>query len=546
MDRPAKDPEWGPGIREYPRTFRSRLQSAFERYIDQEEVMINASRDILPLSLLETTLAVGENMHVVGFQTGDQIFPALMDTIRKYTAICNGRIFDHYYGFLCIRHLVRMVCIGTLTQCGMFDRVLDELDHHMPWTSLLGVLSDATLMYMQAILLKHDHENCGPAFTEGPLFLEATALDADDAKFLLGLLWKDRAPIILLRTQDALPGLPALILVLSQMIARTPSHRKINPAWLCIQDISLRCYLGCLKDTEQTDEERYVLHRINQFIVNLFDNQNVSIMDTYEAWLAVDDRDARLVVNTYTNLTKPGYPKTPLRLDFIMLRWVFGLLRNPQTRRPALDELAPIVFKTALALLHGRIDGEAEELMDRQTRSLIRVFLHDILDQISAFDSSKPRREVRDIFWITLIDSDIFGAMGRILVMITRELDKPRGWGPFLDGIIAFGKLVNRRRLPAKYTESMQYEWSKLMIYMNHLGSGVIVPSEIPRYLFENARNTWFLLAEYPPRDDTFKRLTCAYPRCADPDIITHTPRCQHMHWKLNTWESHSPDCWLN
>ncbi|KDN44035.1 hypothetical protein RSAG8_05767, partial [Rhizoctonia solani AG-8 WAC10335] len=212
-------------------------------------------------------------MHVVGFQTGDRIFPILVDTIKKYTAIYGGRIFDHYYGFLCIRHLVRMVCIGALTKGGTFERVLNELDPNFPWVYLLGVLSDATLFYMQGLLEQHEQNGHNSTFLSEPLFLDDSAPGPDDAKFLLGLLWNDRDSIIPLRrdsiiplrAQDALPGLPALILVLSQLLGHMPSH-KINPDWLFIQDISLRCYLGCLEDVEETDEERYVLQRISRSI----------------------------------------------------------------------------------------------------------------------------------------------------------------------------------------------------------------------------------------------------------------------------------------
>ncbi|CAE6436375.1 unnamed protein product [Rhizoctonia solani] len=402
MNRSVEHPEWGPGFREYTMTFEHRLHTAFKRYVGEEEIIIDASRDLIPLPLLETTLAVGENMHVVGFQTGDRIFPTLINTIKKYTAIFSGCIFERYYGFLCIRHLVRMVCIGILTKGGIFEGVLDRLNSNLPWVHLLGVLSDATLLYMWGYLEKYDQNM---VFLNGPLFLDDTALDLDDAKFLLVLLWNDRASIIPLRAQDALPGLPALILVLSQFIGHNPSLEiKINPDWLRIQDISLRCYFGCLEVFEDTTEERYVIEQINGFTLNLFSKHKVHIMDTYQVWFAVDDDDARRVVEMYSNLPEPYYPRTPLLLSHVVLLWVFGLLRNPNTRRPALDELAASVFKTALALLQLEIDEDLKDLMSEYTRALMIVSTYETIEQIVAFGSSKPKPEVRDNFLKTLIE----------------------------------------------------------------------------------------------------------------------------------------------
>ncbi|CAE7113464.1 unnamed protein product [Rhizoctonia solani] len=416
MIRPVEHPEWGPGFQEYIRTFHRRLHSAFDKYIDEEEVIVDTSRDLIPLRLLETTLAVGENMHLVGFQTGDRIFPALIGSLRKYSALYGERIFDHYYGFLCVRHLVRMVCIGVLNTLRKFEATLEELSPDMPWVRLLNVLSNATFLCAGELLRKYDDS----IFLEGPLFLDDAALSSNDAKFLQDLLWKNRDLIIPLCTQDALPGLPALILVTSQLIGYTLTPAdETGHDWLGLMDISLRCYLGCLSGPAETGEECHVLRRVTGFAVGRLENPNLVVTGTFDVWLAVDEEDARTITEMYSNLPNPESPATPLNLHYIILRWVFTTLSNP--RRPALEELALGVFKTALAMMQAEIDQESEGLMSKYSRGMLTICTRDVVEHINTFVSNKPKPEVQRAFFVALIDSNIYGTIGRVLALITRE-----------------------------------------------------------------------------------------------------------------------------
>lgn len=79
--------QWGPKLSRYTFDFDNRFDAAFENYVSSRETTALAHQGLVPLSLLEMMLAVGENMHKVGFQHGSNTLPVLMATIRQYSEV---------------------------------------------------------------------------------------------------------------------------------------------------------------------------------------------------------------------------------------------------------------------------------------------------------------------------------------------------------------------------------------------------------------------------------------------------------------------------
>jgi hypothetical protein len=86
------DSPWGAKFPHYSETFENSVDASFDGYMQQKESLSEVSHDLMPLSVLETALAVGENMHKVGFHTGNKIFPVLMKTVRGYTDVHKGEV----------------------------------------------------------------------------------------------------------------------------------------------------------------------------------------------------------------------------------------------------------------------------------------------------------------------------------------------------------------------------------------------------------------------------------------------------------------------
>ncbi|EUC63253.1 Zf-MYND domain protein, putative, partial [Rhizoctonia solani AG-3 Rhs1AP] len=157
-------------------TFEERLTESFDKYIANEESVFDVPNGLIPLDLLETALAVGENMHKVGFQRGDKVFPVLMSAIREYTKLHKGGIFEHYYGFLCIRHLIRMseAPRQEVTEA-LAARALDSM------ITVLCTENAAVVENLLGILSKSGHA-----------FVIDGGLSYEDVEFLIKTLWKDR------------------------------------------------------------------------------------------------------------------------------------------------------------------------------------------------------------------------------------------------------------------------------------------------------------------------------------------------------------------
>jgi hypothetical protein len=80
-------PRWGPILSRYVDAFDERIDAAFENYMTSRETTSLAYDGLVPLSLLETMLAVGENMHITDYQHGENSLSVLMATIRQYTEL---------------------------------------------------------------------------------------------------------------------------------------------------------------------------------------------------------------------------------------------------------------------------------------------------------------------------------------------------------------------------------------------------------------------------------------------------------------------------
>ncbi|KAG8727456.1 hypothetical protein FRC12_022482, partial [Ceratobasidium sp. 428] len=83
-------PKWGPRFDQYCEEFKSRLDKAFDNYTSSKETTSVAHDDLLPLSLLETMLTIGDNMHKLEYQHGEKSLTVLMATVRRYTELNKG------------------------------------------------------------------------------------------------------------------------------------------------------------------------------------------------------------------------------------------------------------------------------------------------------------------------------------------------------------------------------------------------------------------------------------------------------------------------
>ncbi|CAE7107942.1 unnamed protein product [Rhizoctonia solani] len=552
--------EWGPTRTQYMDTFEDRIEASFSQYLQCKEITIQTSNDLIPVSLLETTLAVGENMNKVGFQSGAQIFSVLMSTIKGYVKLHPSDMFEHYYGFLCVRHIIRMVSIGILRRHGSLETFLGEIQRDCPWNRVTARLSEASHDIIHTSLASNDQVNTllllGFSHVTWSAFADDGGLTMNDVGFLIEALWESRKSILPLRFKGLLPGFPVFLFLLYNL-TQYNDMKEIERPWLKVQDLVQRCYLG-----DSNTYERNVLRQVSRWIHDKVSGKYDFVLQL--DYVPVDDDDAHAVVQAYSNLLAPPIPLSlaPIMLldvSMTMYRWISYMLKNPQPRRPALDKLAPIAAKAALERLWLEIDRERDGPMANNRRSFTRTYAMDALNNISTHYLEISDPQIRDDIPRMLLDMEIYSLLGRVLALVTYESESDlEFWDLFINKLREFSDVLDHlMNVPEAQPESIISEWDKVALLLAYrLDSSIRCPT--PKYILDDAMETWNILFTRQLAEAT-RVYVCSNPRCADPFAISPPPeakatcgackkalycsrRCQRIHWML-TAQAHALEC---
>ncbi|KAB5590984.1 Zf-MYND domain-containing protein [Ceratobasidium theobromae] len=504
---------WDPSRSQYSQDFEKRLEDSFDKYLAKKETTSEAPDNLIPLSLLEITLAVGENMHKVGFHSADQVFPILVSTIREYTKVHKGGIFDHYYGFLCVRHLIRMVCIGVMTQNGTFEDFLRAMDKQMPWQAVTGALSKGSLDILTDALatenLMNVAELIGCAWSaRGNAFEVNGGLSYQNVAFLVEVLYKARAAIIPLRKAGLLPGLPGLLFVLHQMTIFGLGKMPPNFAY------------GQIMQQGLADDE----------------------------FSPCDESDARVAIEAYIELLSPPElnlnlaPVMLLDISAILFRWVFGILTSMGRRRVLHEELVPDVIKAGLARLWLEIDREWDGPMQAPRRGFTRNYAAHLFERMRILEGRIGTPKVRAAFTQMLVDVNLHSLVGRVLMFVTRETNNdPDSLGHLL---VSMEQLQRSLRVlpdptPAEI-ENIALEWRKVFLHLLYHLHSDLTPT--PKHLISDGMEAWDCLrpASVKRAPDLFE---CMNPRCAIRVIYERPPESKTVCGGCNKARYCDPRC---
>ncbi|QRV92180.1 hypothetical protein RhiJN_20198 [Ceratobasidium sp. AG-Ba] len=242
-------PKWGPDFDTYLEVFERRFDQALKDYLASREVTSVAHDGLIPLAVLETMLSIGDNMHKLQYQHGDRSLPVLMDIVMRYTELNDSfGIFDYYYGYLCMRHIMRTICIGTLLGSGTLEGFLNQIDPKTHVVDPTGVLAEEAFDQLSEYLFKNDVSYIAVGMgLQSPNWDHALTcvgggLNFDDVQFLILALWKNRRQLITLIERGMVPGFPALLFVLTEMTMLSKVLDSIKQ-WDKLQEILLRAYI---------------------------------------------------------------------------------------------------------------------------------------------------------------------------------------------------------------------------------------------------------------------------------------------------------------
>ncbi|KDN40455.1 hypothetical protein RSAG8_08075, partial [Rhizoctonia solani AG-8 WAC10335] len=559
-------PDWGPALPQYSATFQERIEASFSRYTAAEATIIDIPGNVIPLGLLETALATGENMHKIGYQGGTNIFPVLLTTMREYVEKHPGEAFDNYFGFLCIRNLIRMVCIGVLSENSSLEGFSRKLNPLMPWNKVMELLSSIALSLMRQAMATKNPDSItnllGFQPSSGAVFVGDVGLRQEDAHFLVHLLWKSRKSMVLLRSKFLLPGLPALLFVLSEMTKRLKSIPESQKPWVQLQDLTIRC---CLVSASEPD--RGILCQIAMWIHNLLHPPGRPGSNVRPNYTPVDDDDGLTVAQAYINLMSlPTDQSLNTSMDMfigismVLFRWLFTVLTKPEPRSPVLDEVIPDAMNVALERLRVEIDRETNGPMPQTMRTLTWYYAADICRQIRWFHENTQTRSVREALVTMLYNAEFHDLLGRYLTIVFRSQDiKPEMWEFFLGGIEQISDFLKLSpNIPTSQMESAAAQWLKITNHVfYHFAS--LVPCSTPKDILNDAMDAWTTL-HTPPLLGALRYNPCKNPRCPAPVAYGSEPearllcercsvarycnkRCQNIHWSLKTIDAHSLMC---
>ncbi|KAG8737844.1 hypothetical protein FRC10_007597 [Ceratobasidium sp. 414] len=393
--------------------FEDRFEEAFNNYVSSRETTSIAHDGLLPLSLLETMLTVGDNMHKVDYQHGEKSLTVLMATIRRYTELNESGIFEHYYGYLCMRHIMRTVCIGTLIEAKVLDAFLNDLDPDLGVVEATEALAEVAYDLMTQALLRNDLAYVGLCLGFRPPSWDAFqcvgGLSFNDVDFLIIILWKNRQRLITLIRHGMLAGFPALLFTLCQMtiFSKAPGQTK---KWRQLQEIILRAYLAGTKE-ERITMRQLALHAD----IQAAEHKLVGNSKT-------DPEDARAVVHAYANMFRPFWnhdksiaPTVMLDISNILFQYVNSLLTAE------LADCIPQVAWSGLERIWLEFDRESDGIMAAPRRGFTRRYAADIFHYLGDMQPKLRTEENQQAFSNMLLKIDILGLVGRILLMISQD-----------------------------------------------------------------------------------------------------------------------------
>ncbi|KAG8771278.1 hypothetical protein FRC12_003712 [Ceratobasidium sp. 428] len=544
-------PKWGPDIDRYTEIFDDRIEKAFDNYMTAQETTSVAHDGLLPLSVLETMLTVGENMHKIEYQHGDQSLSVLMNTVRRYTELNETGIFNYYYGYLCMRHIMRTICLGTLIESETLDDFLDNLDPALEPYEATEMLAEEAFAQMAETLFKNDLSQvsiclgCMPP--KGDAFTHVGGLSYEDAEFLVLTLWKDRRSIIGLTDHGMLPGFPALLFTLSYMTIFSRASPQPTKNWTELKDIVLRFYIVA------TEEERKTMRQI---VLSIHHNaiSRYKLVGNY----TTDEEDAREVVQAYTDIFRPLFdeglaPMMMLDISNMLFQSVDSMLT------PNLADCIPKVAWGGLERLWLEFDREKDGFMAAPQRGSTRRYASDIFCMVSEMRPQLKTPENEKAFDVMFLESDTLGLIGRVILLLSREGRNPDDWEYLHTGFEGICEAMSGPgdRALEQLAQPSATDWIKVQDQLDMLSMGV-APSKVPRKYLLDAIKVWRRFGPAP--DQEIPCQICSNPRCYMAKVYIRPPstnnvcgrcfkatycskRCQRVHWCLRGVDSHMTGC---
>ncbi|KAG8700223.1 hypothetical protein FRC08_004829, partial [Ceratobasidium sp. 394] len=467
-------------------------------------------------------------------------------------------VFSHYYGFLCVRYTLHIICLNILAETKTLDGLLGSLDSDISCDKLTWATAvEASEVVRRASTTTESLEEFYRIFSRPSFssFLLDTNANITDVSLLSRALWEDRGSFFMLCTRGYLPGSALLLLAMFKSLPTRPARRLAQVCYF-LDDLYLRLYLV------GSNRDRQVLGLTYRSIVN----HSIQLEDGDKSFC--DPQDSQAVFQAFSGLLlafqqdKSNAQTLPVDIAMLLCEFAVTVV--------GVDE--PVTFKGASEVLYHAFqylwlmfDCRGDIPISLQGR--IRMFSGQLFKFVGALyadcetDQRRPAHFAR--FFARV---EIVSLTGRLLLMTTQpgiEFQDNMMLEKFIESVLGVIQVIHecKTAVPELFHEA-KADWHKVGDYLSVLVMKLAGTLSQPALQGLGALlKVWSLLGRSLGGTPSTPPRPCAYPRCfpiPEDDIIEArylcakcgkaaycTSRCQSGHWALLTPQSHRLECGL-
>ncbi|KAG8697401.1 hypothetical protein FRC08_006548 [Ceratobasidium sp. 394] len=547
----SREKLWGPGLDIYSQNFDPRTSTTSEKMTTK----FYKTHGVPSLEVLENIVCqpdiVEKKVKIIGARLSE-----ITKIFQRYTAMNQAKLFNHYYGFLCVRQMLHLFCLTIISNPDPDNSFYKTLDHTASYRAQTEAVARRA---MWEVGEGSRGEWKTPTFVQ--MFSRVCQIwdesgKSTDLPLVVRKLWEDRGSFLILCARGLLPGFP-LLLFASYTLAPKDDKGLLE---LCVQlkDLYARNYLV------GSNRDRQVIAETYPSALSKYEQQDGRTINSF-----VSSQDTRTISLVQANLLH-GFQRKLANVEALsvdMAGYLSDLVLEVVGSDPsaAVEELASA---SHYALEYFWLLLARPKDISVENQISIRWFVSRIFKFIRAVDARKSSAESDDKLCLArrFAQSDVIGLIGRILFLtLNQEIEADntsRFWDTLFKSILELKPALNDwvQTSPELFYD-LKIDWTKLVELLMSIAINY-TPECRPEWHLVYVREMLMLMVDINPSfiNNDIVGQHCAYPRCfpIPEDVVmidarywcegcgrvTYcNPKCQLAHWNMETLESHKLEC---
>ncbi|KAG8718604.1 hypothetical protein FRC08_004848 [Ceratobasidium sp. 394] len=527
----SREKLWGPGLDIYSQNFDPRKSTTSEK--------------------MATKFYKTEKVKIIGARLSE-----ITKIFQRYTAMNKAKVFNHHYGFLCVRQMLHLFCLTIISNPDPDNSFYKTLGHTASYRAQTEAVA-RRVMWEVGEGFRGEWKT--PTFVQ--MFSRLCQIwdesgKSTDLPLVIRKLWEDRDSFLILCARGLLPGFP-LLLFASYTLAPKGDKGLLE---LCMQlkDLYARNYLV------GSNRDRQVIVETCQSALSQCGQQDGQTINSF-----ISSQDSRTISLAQVNL-------------------LLGFQRNLAYVEALSVDMAGCLSDLVLEVVGSDPSATAEELASTSHYALeyfwlllarpkdisvedqisIRWFVSRIFKFIRAVDARQSLGPDKELCLAQMfMKSDLISLIGRILFLTlnqeTEAENTSRFWKTLFKSIIELKPILNNWVQAARELfYNLELDWAKLVELLMSIAINY-TPQRRPQWHLVYVREMLMLMMDINSSflNNNILGRHCAYSRCfpIPQDVVMIDARyccegcgrvtycnpteCQLAHWNMETLESHKLEC---